>query len=344
MSTPVFPFEIWPEGILQARFAANDNSLRNEVLSRSAKSFANAEPASPAENDVHIVGGAWGGFSIGTVVIYKDGTWLGFEPFSGWLKYCEDDDTVYYFYTSWIVFAAGGGGGGGGGDTEVGSLFSGMDSRTTFAAEYGPDEGYDQEFDGAGIADNTLPSPFVWVNQDDAVYRQKFGAGRIDYAGGGDTSNLHAVLRPLPATTTFDAFTHLFGMHNSASSYLAQFSLHNSVNGRFVGLQMYQGTINTQPTFWVIAYTDADTQGATLAGPITLYPAIQGRCYYRITKFSDSNYNFEASPDGGCWFRIGTAINVNSSLGGDPTHIGYALNTPGASHVGCEWLRIRGLT
>lgn len=106
MSTPVFPFEIWPEGILQARFAANDNALRNEVLSRSAKSFANIAPGSPAENDVHIVGTTWGGFSTGDVVIYKGGTWIGFAPFAGWIKFCLADDKIYRYLTSWAAYSA----------------------------------------------------------------------------------------------------------------------------------------------------------------------------------------------------------------------------------------------
>lgn len=113
MSTAVFPFEVWPEGIMQARIPANDNSLRSEVLSKAALTIADSEPGSPTEGDVHIVGTAWGAFATGDVVIYKSGTWLGFEPFSGWLKYNEDDDKVYRYAGGWSEFAGGGGGGSG---------------------------------------------------------------------------------------------------------------------------------------------------------------------------------------------------------------------------------------
>lgn len=109
MSTAVFPFEVWPEGITQARIPANDNSLRSEVLAKAAKSIADSEPGSPSEGDLHIVGTAWGDFSTGDVVIYKGGSWLGFEPFSGWLKYNEDDDKVYRYSAGWSEFAGGGG-------------------------------------------------------------------------------------------------------------------------------------------------------------------------------------------------------------------------------------------
>lgn len=109
MSTAVFPFEVWPEGITQARIPANDNSLRSEVLSKSALTIANSAPGSPSEGDLHIVGTAWGDFSTGDVVIYKDGTWLGFEPFTGWLKYNEADNKVYKYDGGWAEFSGGGG-------------------------------------------------------------------------------------------------------------------------------------------------------------------------------------------------------------------------------------------
>lgn len=103
MSTAIFPFEVWPEGILQARLPANDNSLRAEVLSKASKTIANAAPGSPSEGDVHIIGTAWGGFTTGDVVIRKSSTWLGFAPFKGWMKYNEGDDKVYIYKTSWQV-------------------------------------------------------------------------------------------------------------------------------------------------------------------------------------------------------------------------------------------------
>lgn len=112
MSTPVFPFSVWPEGILQARIPANDNSLRAEVLSKPAKTIANSAPGAPSENDLHIVGAAWGGFSTGDVVIRKSGTWLAYAPFSGWIKFNDADNSLYYFSGSaWTLWDAGDAGG-----------------------------------------------------------------------------------------------------------------------------------------------------------------------------------------------------------------------------------------
>lgn len=107
MSTSVFPFEVWPEGITQARIPANDNSLRSEVLAKAAQSIADSEPGSPSDGDLHIVGTAWGDFSTGDVVIFKGGSWLGFEPFAGWLKYNNADSKIYVYDGSWSDFAGG---------------------------------------------------------------------------------------------------------------------------------------------------------------------------------------------------------------------------------------------
>jgi hypothetical protein len=232
-------------------------------------------------------------------------------------------------------------------DTE-GSMFAGIDNRYRFAQEFGADEGYDQEFDGFDIADNTLPTDWSVLNQDGptGVYRQSHGAGRFDWAGGGDASNLHSVVRTLPATTTFDAFFHLWGENDVATAnttYIAGVVLHNSANGDYVFCGLFQSTGTAGAQFFVSVWSDADTQGSTLAtGPIVRLHS--PHVYYRITKQSDSDYDFYGNCDGGCWFTIGSNITVNTSLGADPTHIGFTYNSSGVGHVGCEWFRLRGLT
>lgn len=234
---------------------------------------------------------------------------------------------------------------GGGGAVEVGSLLAGIDSRTAYAAEFGADEGYDEEFDGANIDDDDLPTDWVDLSMEAAaVYRQYLGAGRIDYGGGGDSSNIQAVGRPLPATTTFDAITHLKMAHDDDNTYLGGMVLHNSANGDFVWFGVHQPTTPAVPQLYVVHYTDADTASTTLAGPITIWPSQINDGYFRIIKGSDSSYTCMFSPDGACFFTILGGANLNSTLGADPTHIGFGLNTTGASHVACEWLRVRNVT
>ena len=111
MSTTIFPLEVWPEGILQARLPANDNALRVEVLARPAKSFTASAPASPADGDVYIVSTAWGGFSVGDVVLRRGGAWYGYAPYPGWLKFNQADNKTYRFSETWSEFGGSSGGG-----------------------------------------------------------------------------------------------------------------------------------------------------------------------------------------------------------------------------------------
>ena len=237
-------------------------------------------------------------------------------------------------------------------DTE-GSMYGGIDNRYRFAEEFGADEGYDEEFDGANIADDTFPTGWSDLSMEAAaVYRQSFGSGRIDWGGGGDITNIQAVGRTLPATATFDAICHLVGMNDVDISYQAVMILHNSANGDYIHFGMFQPDTTPPaanpetsrvPAFYVVHYTDADTSSSTLAGPIILYPSVGPHCYYRINKASDSSYQFQIAPDGACWFNVGAALNINTTLGADPTHIGFGFNGSGAGHVACEWMRIRNV-
>ncbi|HET6497704.1 MAG TPA: DUF2793 domain-containing protein, partial [Coriobacteriia bacterium] len=49
-----------------------------------------APPVSPVDGEVYILGpaptGAWAGFMQHDVVMWRDGTWMRFLPFTGWLK------------------------------------------------------------------------------------------------------------------------------------------------------------------------------------------------------------------------------------------------------------------
>lgn len=114
MSSSVqFPWEVWPENILQARIPANDNSLRAEAFGRGVLSDSTtAQPGSPTDGDIYIMpsshtGAAWGGFTAGDVAIYRGGTWYGFTPtgkpmvnVAGVLKYWNG--------TIWATLSVGG--------------------------------------------------------------------------------------------------------------------------------------------------------------------------------------------------------------------------------------------
>lgn len=86
MSTDLYPLATWPEGILQARLPANDNSLRLEAMGRGAISDSTtAQPVSPVDGDIYIIpagatGAQWSTFTAGDIAMFRGGTWLAFTP------------------------------------------------------------------------------------------------------------------------------------------------------------------------------------------------------------------------------------------------------------------------
>lgn len=109
-ATPLFPFDVWTSQITQASIPANNNSLRSQVLMSPAIAKLSTPPGSPAEDDLYIVDssptGAWSTFTPNNAAIYKGGSWLEFETFTGWVKTIGADVNVFNG-TSWMVFAVG---------------------------------------------------------------------------------------------------------------------------------------------------------------------------------------------------------------------------------------------
>lgn len=110
MTIAMFPYAVWQSGTNQNSIPANDNSLRSEIIARGALGVADAAPSSPADGDVHIVGTAWGSFATDDVVLYRAGTWYGFAPFVGWIKYRADAQGGYVYDEGWQEFSGNGGG------------------------------------------------------------------------------------------------------------------------------------------------------------------------------------------------------------------------------------------
>lgn len=107
MSTPLFPLAVWQSGTNENSIPANDNALRVQVLMAPAIDFADSEPGIPNEDDIYVIGTAWGGFTTDNVVIYKGGVWLEWESFEGWVKII--DGQQYYFDGSGWVLGGGSG-------------------------------------------------------------------------------------------------------------------------------------------------------------------------------------------------------------------------------------------
>lgn len=102
MSTPLFPLAVWQSGTNQNSIPANDNALRVQVLMAPAIDVADAEPGSPNEDDIYVIGTAWGGFTTDNVVIYKGGVWLEWDAFKGWVKIIDDQEH-YFDGSGWVL-------------------------------------------------------------------------------------------------------------------------------------------------------------------------------------------------------------------------------------------------
>src|SRR5690554_6014571 len=102
MSTPLFPLAVWQSGTNENSIPANDNALRVQVLMAPAIDVADSEPGSPSEDDIHVIGTPWGGFTANNVVIYKGGVWLEWEAFEGWIKVI-DDQQYYFDGGDWVI-------------------------------------------------------------------------------------------------------------------------------------------------------------------------------------------------------------------------------------------------
>lgn len=88
-ATVIFPLATWQEGTNQNSTPANDNALRMQAIEAPALDFAAAAPGgspSPLPYDQYVVSTTWGGFAVGSIVIYVNGTWKGFAAYNGMTK------------------------------------------------------------------------------------------------------------------------------------------------------------------------------------------------------------------------------------------------------------------
>lgn len=92
MALPLLPLDVWTSQITQASIPANNNALRVEVMARQAIGQVSAQPASPAEGDLYIIGASptgaqWATFTAGNLTIFKGGYWIEFVATNGLQKY-----------------------------------------------------------------------------------------------------------------------------------------------------------------------------------------------------------------------------------------------------------------
>lgn len=110
-ATQIFPLAVWTSQITQASIPANDNALRLQANDQGAIGIQNAQPATPTEDDLYIIGSTptgaqWSTFTPNNIAVFKGGTWLEFKSYVGMVKGVGTD--VYSFNgTTWNLFAVG---------------------------------------------------------------------------------------------------------------------------------------------------------------------------------------------------------------------------------------------
>lgn len=237
-ATQIFPLALWLSGTNQNSIPANDNALRMQALLGPATSIANAAPSSPAENQQHVVGTAWGGFATKSIVIYKSATWYEFTPVDGMFK-TIGGDLYQYAEGEWAEYSASGG--------TVASIVPGTgitvddtDPANPVVSATGgstvnvtpdshpssPDDA-DDEFEYGSSIDTAgdrgaSAVPWAWVNQDTAT---------------GNVAQGHLVLAS-PASTDDDVRVLVQAVSGSAWKYRAKLSSFHSANVNYFAAAM----------------------------------------------------------------------------------------------------------
>lgn len=210
-----------------------------------------------------------------------------------------------------------------------GGALPSIDDPVLFAEVFGPDLGYDQEFDRTAAA--TLPAGWSWFNQGTATYRERFGAGIVTPPA--PASQQHrGIVRPIPVEPAWTLTAKITA--SGANFNFSWYGLLLTDGTKMVQLRVANDNSGTLSTY-------NDSAGAGGAG-IASNQARDDSPYFRMSKASASSYAFEFSQDGLTWRTVHAGYNVGAFM--TPTHVGFvtgATNGPGIVEVACHWLRVR---
>lgn len=114
MSDFIYPFDIWPQQIVQASVPANRNALRSQILnSKVLSDTLSVQPEIPTEGDLYIIpagasGSAWSTYLEDDLAIFVDGSWYAFSPNPG-IKLVVNNGEKIYTDQGWVDFSGGSG-------------------------------------------------------------------------------------------------------------------------------------------------------------------------------------------------------------------------------------------
>jgi hypothetical protein len=191
------------------------------------------------------------------------------------------------------------------------------------------------EFD----ADTTsLPSGWSWMNQGSATYKEKFGKGKVSFAGNA-SYNSRGIYRAVPGASTWSAVLKLnitlLGVSGSPSANAGVF-LRGST-----GKILQYGTFSSGNIG--LEQASAPTTYAGNAGLVTTqFVPILEEVYFRIKKNSSTSYDFGISADGVEFDDTSAAYDPTAFLGTISDFGIYANSTATTRKaiVACEWLRV----
>lgn len=230
--------------------------------------------------------------------------------------------------------SSGSGGGGGGGGSDTGRPYD-VDNPLAYIDAYGSTVGFDEEFDRTTLP-TTLPSPWVFQNQNSATYLEKLGRGCVSINNGSNSiGSPCCVVQPISSASSWEA--------------VGKITRHPklSISG---GLILTDGTKgfgilwNPNPLVLVSYWSDiSSTYTANPGVTAVSVDSAESIEYWRISKDAPASYRAAYSYDGVTWYDVLVGYDVSTILGGfGPTHFGFLLSqSSGLQEFALDWFRVR---
>lgn len=214
-----------------------------------------------------------------------------------------------------------------------------IDNPESFAATFGPDLGYDQEF-ARTTSPTALPAGWAAINGNSGDYLEQHGKGIWTMASGfNSVSNVSFIGRDVPVEDTF-----------TATCKVGNKSYVGVAPSMSVGLILTDGTIgygifwNSNPLVLTAIWSDIASTYGSNPGTADIPHAEAGIPYWRLlveaADYGDCTFQF--SYDGTFWITPvgGDHLDVGGVL--TPTKIGFVIRQAPDLQVGVfDWLRIR---
>lgn len=211
-----------------------------------------------------------------------------------------------------------------------------IDDPVAYEDAYGPDLGWDQEFNATAPA-TSLPTGWVYQNSHSATYLEQLGNGKTLIASGSNTiSDITCLVQPLsgaPSTWV-------------AEGHVRNYPFVGVSRGMCIGLVLTDGTKavgilwNSNPLLLVSLWDNIASTYNSNPATLTVPEGQANVNYWRIRKNGTTSYDFEWSWDGYRFNSLLAAYDVSAFM--TPTHIGFLMRmTSGAQEFDADWFRLR---